>query len=166
MFDPISNLAHTIQLAIAPIFMLTGIGALLNTMNVRLVRVVDRRRVIQRSLQHVAPGRTPHTLVTTGQIADHEAPINRQQIEALQSERAALARRGTLIYSAILAEVCSAFLICLVIMSAFISSIAQVDVSSFIAILFILSMSCTVIGLAFFFGEVSIAVRLVTNKEL
>ena len=43
----ISNIAQTIQLAIAPVFLLAGIGAILNVLAGRLARVVDRSRVLE-----------------------------------------------------------------------------------------------------------------------
>ena len=40
----IDDLAKAIQLALAPVFLLTGIGALLNVMTGRLARIMDRGR--------------------------------------------------------------------------------------------------------------------------
>ena len=47
MTSPSDNLpviAHAIQLAIAPVFLLTGIAALLGVMANRLARIIDRAR--------------------------------------------------------------------------------------------------------------------------
>ena len=43
----ISSIAQTIQLAIAPVFLLAGIGSILNVLAARLARVVDRSRVLE-----------------------------------------------------------------------------------------------------------------------
>jgi len=43
----ISSIAQTIQLAIAPVFLLAGIGSILNVLAGRLARVVDRSRVLE-----------------------------------------------------------------------------------------------------------------------
>ncbi len=40
-------IAHTIQLALAPVFVLVAIGNILNLMSTRLGRVVDRARFLQ-----------------------------------------------------------------------------------------------------------------------
>ena len=40
-------IAHTIQLALAPVFVLVAIGNILNLLSTRLGRVVDRARVLQ-----------------------------------------------------------------------------------------------------------------------
>ena len=45
----INALSHSIQLAIAPVFLLTGVAGFLNVLNARLVRVVDRTRVLETS---------------------------------------------------------------------------------------------------------------------
>ena len=44
---PGSDMARTIQLAIAPVFLLAGIGAFLNVIAGRLARVVDRARHLE-----------------------------------------------------------------------------------------------------------------------
>ena len=38
---PLDNIAHVIQVALTPVFLLSGIGALLNVFNTRLARVSD-----------------------------------------------------------------------------------------------------------------------------
>ena len=43
----VSTIAHVIQLAIAPVFLLTGIGSLLSVMANRLARIIDRSRVVE-----------------------------------------------------------------------------------------------------------------------
>ena len=49
-FDPTTGvIAHAIQLAIAPVFLLTGIGGLLGVMANRLSRVIDRARGFERT---------------------------------------------------------------------------------------------------------------------
>jgi hypothetical protein len=40
-------IAHAIQLAVAPVFLLTGIAAMLGVMAARLARVIDRARLIE-----------------------------------------------------------------------------------------------------------------------
>lgn len=45
---PINAVSAAIQLAIAPVFLLTGIGAILAVLTTRLGRVIDRARLIER----------------------------------------------------------------------------------------------------------------------
>ena len=51
----VSQVAQTIQLAVAPIFLLAGVGAFLNVCAGRLSRIVDRARDLE-----------PHDLETRG----------------------------------------------------------------------------------------------------
>ena len=44
---PADDIAHTIQAAITPVFLLAGIGSLLNVVAQRLGRTVDRARVLE-----------------------------------------------------------------------------------------------------------------------
>lgn len=56
--DTISAVAHVIQLSVAPVFLLAGIGSILNVLAHRLARVVDRARSIEAELRgRVATGR-------------------------------------------------------------------------------------------------------------
>jgi hypothetical protein len=41
--------AHAIQLAVAPVFLLSGIGAILAVMTNRLGRIIDRARVLEKN---------------------------------------------------------------------------------------------------------------------
>src|SRR5205823_13323333 len=53
--DPSTGIiAHAIQLAIAPVFLLTGIAALLGVMATRLARVIDRARTFEASWPHLS----------------------------------------------------------------------------------------------------------------
>lgn len=44
--DHLAEIARTIQLAVAPVFLLTALGTLLNVLTNRLARVVDRARFL------------------------------------------------------------------------------------------------------------------------
>ena len=46
----VSSVAHVIQLAVAPVFLLAGVGALLGVLTNRLARVVDRFHALEREL--------------------------------------------------------------------------------------------------------------------
>ena len=49
-------IAHTIQLALAPVFVLVAIGNILNILSTRLGRIVDRARVLQQRHGETADG--------------------------------------------------------------------------------------------------------------
>ena len=50
MENHISDIAHAIQLAVAPVFLLTAIGTLINVLNARLSRSIDRRRALDKMM--------------------------------------------------------------------------------------------------------------------
>ena len=120
----ITTVVHVIQLAVAPVFLLTGIGAILSVLVNRLGRVVDRFRALE----------------IHGQAAGAEMSI--------------LARRARLVHWAISLCTVGALLICIVIATLFIGAILTVDVSAGIAILFIAAMLALIGGLLSFLREI------------
>lgn len=44
LHDAVSNVAYFIQLSVAPVFLLTGMGAMLGVLTSRLSRIIDRAR--------------------------------------------------------------------------------------------------------------------------
>ena len=126
-------ITRVIQLVVAPVFLLTAIGTLISA-NIRLGRAVDRRRIVQQLLEASPAG------------------------ENLRTELGQLQRRTRLIYLAILAAVSSALLVCLVVVSAFIGVLLAVELSQFVAVLFILALCALIVSLGLFLREVFLAV--------
>lgn len=56
-------IAHTIQLALAPVFVLVAIGNIMNILSTRLGRIVDRARVLQQ--RHAETFGSDHDMVVT-----------------------------------------------------------------------------------------------------
>ena len=136
MESHITDITRAIQLAVAPVFLLTAIGTLLAVLNVRLGRNVDRRRVLEEDLRGTAD--------------------NKQTDE--QRELRLLTRRIRLIYFAMLSAGLGALLVCLVVAGAFVGALVAVDISREIAVLFILAMFAVIGCLAMFLREVFLAV--------
>ena len=135
--DPaaVASVSHVIQLAVAPVFLLTGVGAILSVLINRLARVVDRFRVLECELQKA----TEHA------------------VAALKEEMALLSRRARMIHWAIgLCTSCALF-VCLVIGLLFLGSVISANLSSAISILFIVAMLALVIGLLCFLREITLA---------
>lgn len=132
----ISNLAHVIQLAVAPVFLLTGVGALLSVLATRLGRVVDRLRVLNNQ-----PAALP----------EEDGRLDAEAEKAILNSRARLAN-----WAISLCTVC-ALLVCAVIATLFIGSLANVSVSGTIAIMFIAAMLALIVALVFFLREVYLA---------
>jgi hypothetical protein len=132
----ISNLAHVIQLAVAPVFLLTGVGALLSVLAARLGRVVDRLRVLNNK-----PAALP----------EEDSRLEAEAEMAILNSRARLAN-----WAISLCTVC-ALLVCAVIATLFIGALADVSVSGTIAIMFIAAMLALIVALVFFLREVYLA---------
>ena len=144
----INDITHVIQLAVAPVFLLTAIGTLITALNNRLGRVIDRRRVLQDRLPDgkVHPGPNP--------TADAREDATTQ----VRAELHRLARRARLIYFSILAAVTAALLVCLVVALAFVGALLTVELARLVAVLFILAMCALIVCLGLFLREVFLAV--------
>lgn len=134
----IEALAEVIQLAVAPVFLLAGIAGLLNVLSIRLGRIVDRTRVVEQQLVMIQ---------------------KKEQKSLLQAETNSLWRRIRLINWSIRMCVIGALLVCLVIVSLFIGEFVFVDLSTFVAVLFVGAMLVLVVGLVLFLFEVNDAAQ-------
>jgi hypothetical protein len=134
---PVSDIGHVIQLAIAPVFLLTAVATLINVLTGRLARAVDRRRSLAAALPTL-----------DGQIAD----LARQEMEYEF-------RRGRIIYASILMAVTSALLVASLISIAFIAAFVTVSLGKLLAALFVLSMFALMASLAIFLREIFLAVN-------
>ncbi|HUL57333.1 MAG TPA: DUF2721 domain-containing protein [Usitatibacter sp.] len=146
IIDPDSHIAlitHAIQLAIAPVFLLTAIGTLINALAGRLARAVDRRRQIE---DEVLPKL---------QSDDGEGRSN------VESELAILARRIIATIRAIALAVISALLVCVLIGTAFAAAFVSIDLSRPVALMFIAAVVALTISLLFFMHEVFLAAQAV-----
>ena len=148
----ITDITRVIQLAVAPVFLLTAIGTLITALNNRLGRVIDRRRVLQGRLRTASAQAVEDSAPSTGDDATM----------GTRTELHRLARRARLIYFAILAAVAAALLVCLVVASAFVGALLTVELARPVAVLFILAMLALIVCLALFLREVFLAV---SNQE-
>ena len=146
MESHITDITHVIQLAIAPVFLLTAIGTLIAVLNVRLGRNIDRRRLMEEELR----GST------------EDKPTDEQR--ARQRELRLLARRVRLIYFAMLSAGLGALLVCLVVAGSFVGALVAVDISREVAVLFILAMFAVIGCLGMFLREVYLAVTTGGHK--
>ena len=137
-FAPINAISDAIRLAVAPVFLITGISAILSVLTVRLGRAVDRARLVERRMARIESDE--HRIV-------------------LQREVALLRRRIKNINRAMRLAVSSVLLICIVVMSLFIGAFGHFAMGTILAVLFILALLLLVVALLFFLLEVSISTR-------
>jgi hypothetical protein len=131
------DIGHVIQLAIAPVFLLTAIATIINVLAGRLGRAVDRRRVLAAAM--------PRLDEALAEMAKKELDYEMRRIR--------------LIYLAISMAVFSALLVAALISLAFVDAFVTLDFSKLIAALFILAMVALVASLTIFLREIFHAVN-------
>jgi hypothetical protein len=129
------QVAHAIQLAVAPVFLLSGIGAMLVVMTNRLGRIIDRARLIEQRLENAAA----------------------QSLGAYNGELAVLSKRAKLIGRAITLCTATALLICTVIAVLFLSASLGLEGAIPVSLLFIAAMLTFFLGLVVFLREIYLA---------
>ena len=138
----LGDISRVIQLAIAPVFLLTAVATLITALNIRLGRAIDRRRVVHDRVPHLAG----------------------DPLAAAQGELKLLVRRIRIIYFAILAAVTCALLVCVVIAAAFLGALLGVELARLVAVLFVLAMFALIACLGMLLREVFLAVTDGTRR--
>ena len=137
MTDPhIVEITRVIELAIAPVFLLTAVGALLGVLSGRLGRSVDRRRDLE----------------------ERFGTFTAAESERASDELELIARRIRLIYFAISLAVLCALFICLLIATAFAGAFIATDLSRLVAGMFVLAMIALIGSLLSFLREIFLAI--------
>jgi hypothetical protein len=129
------DIAHLIQTAIAPVFLLTGVASTLGVLTNRLSRIVDRARLLEEQLEG-HPGRAL----------------------TLHSALQVLARRAHYINVAISLSTIAALLVALVVVTLFANAWLRSELGLLIALLFVGAMVCLSAAFVSFFIEVRLAV--------
>jgi hypothetical protein len=130
------DITHTIQLAVAPVFLLTALGTTLAVFAARLARIVDRARRVELRL------------------ADEVGDARKASIVELRM----LQGRVRLIHLALTLGTCAALLVCLLIAVAFVGYLLGAHVGIIMAILFIAAMTAYVGALVCFLREIFAAI--------
>ena len=131
----IISIAHSVQLAVAPVFLLSAVGVTLTVLTNRLSRIIDRARNLE---------------IRLPQAVDERA-------EAIRVELKKLSRRARLVHHAIRLSTLCALLICLVIVVLFAGALMAVNFAALIAVLFIVALSAFIVGLLCFLMEIHAA---------
>lgn len=132
------DIAHVIQLSLGPVFLISGLSALLAVLSNRLGRTIDRARTLENLL------------------GGAEEKLRAR----LHEELDVLSRRAKLIYRAIALGTTSALLVCCVIVSLFVSALMEYPISNVVAVLFLAAMVALIAALIFFLREVFLATRI------
>jgi hypothetical protein len=138
----IMTVSSIIEIALAPVFLLTGIAAVLSMLTVRLARVVDRWRLLDGRVKKMSE--------------DERAPII--------SESRIIWRRIKLISWSIRLAVTSALLVCVIISLLFLGDFAAPFVGGSIAYLFVATMVVMTLSFSTLLAEVSISTKWLRQK--
>ena len=133
------QIGQVVQLSVAPVFLLAGVGAFLNVCAGRLSRIVDRSRDLE-----------PLILASRGREHDR-----------LVAEIRVLDKRMGLVSRAIFLSVLSALLTCAVVILLFTTGLTDLNFSTAVALLFIASMITIGAGFAIFLVETRLGSRSV-----
>jgi hypothetical protein len=140
----LGDISHTIQLAIAPVFLLTGVGTNLMVLTNRLGRIIDRSRVLE----------------------DRLPSADEMDKAECRTELQTLYVRAHLINRAITLSTSCALLICLVIASLFLGNALNLALANVIAALFVLAMLALIGSFVFLLREIFTSTRTFSNRVL
>jgi hypothetical protein len=132
--ENLTTISQVIQQAVAPVFLLTGIGAILSVLAMRLGRVVDRYRVLMER-----DGHTPQHL----------------------KEIRILSKRAVWVHWSITLCTVSALLVAMVIGALFIGYERERDPSHIVSPMFIFAMISLIIGLVCFLREIYLSTHTI-----
>jgi hypothetical protein len=130
------DIVHLIQSAVAPVFLLSGVGVTLGVLTNRLARIIDRARALEAQFDRGGP-----------------------RADELRAMLKVLARRAHYINGAIALSSVSALLVAMVVIMLFASAFVPVDLSVSIAVLFVASMLSLCAAFVAFLIEVRLATQ-------
>jgi hypothetical protein len=139
----ISVISHVIELAIAPVFLLSAIWMLLSVSTNRLGRIIYRSRYLEEKLENALP----------------------EKVAELQSGLATLSSRAKIMDFSIALFTFSALLVCAVITILFLGDFFDFKITIPVAIFFIIATFLLVMGLICFLSEIYIATRTLIGKR-
>ena len=131
--ENVTTVSHVIQLAVAPVFLLTGIGAILSVLASRLGRIVDRFR----------------------ELTERHDPY----LPHVSRELRILSRRARWVHWSITLCTVSALFVSVVIGALFVGSEVNLDPSHLVSPMFILAMFSLILGLICFLREIYLSIH-------
>ena len=132
--------AHLIQVALTPVFLLSGIGTLLNVFSSRLARVADQLTALEGVVRGLEP-----------------AEEQRAQLQTLR-------RRSLLLDIAVVLAAGAAAATCLAILTLFLAALANRAIASVLLLFFGVAILCTLGAVLCFGGEMLLSNRAVRRR--
>ncbi|NCN70123.1 MAG: DUF2721 domain-containing protein [Rhodoferax sp.] len=135
----LDTVTHGIQLAVAPVFLLTAVAGMIGSVAGRLARIIDRARVLETQVNS-SPDNAPMTA----------------ELEELRQLR----KRGRLVNACIALLTFCAILIGLTIMALFLGETTEMQIFRIATVLFLSGVTCFLLALLCFLTETVIATRV------
>lgn len=139
------EIGHIIQLAIAPVFLLTGVGTNMLVLTNRLARIIDRTRSLEERLV--------------------DERVSGEQQRQAHAELDVLFRRAKKINRAIFLSTSCALLICMVVAALFLTDALDLRLASLIAGLFVLAMVALTGSFVYLLREVLLATDFMNRQQ-
>lgn len=137
MLEPVNDVAHVIQTALTPAFLLSGIAALLNVFSTRLGRLADRVDSL------------------TAQLAS----VDRQNAPALATQLSYLRLRTLYLDIAVVLGAIGAALTCVAALLLFVGSLRDTSLGAMLFTSFGLALLSTIGAVLAFVGEMLLSSR-------
>jgi uncharacterized protein DUF2721 len=131
----LDEIAHIIQVALTPVFLLSGIATLLNVFSTRLRRVADRVKAVGKAVE------------------DADGP----ERKALSAQLARLHRRSVALDVAVVLAGVGGAATCAAVLALFVGALRDVTIGSVLFGLFGLAVACALAAIAAFTFEMLLA---------
>jgi hypothetical protein len=141
----IDTVSHGIQLAVAPVFLLTAMATMINTVAGRLARIIDRARTLEDRI-----------------TANPDAP----SAEADYTELMRLRQRGWLINSCIALLTFCGMLIGLTILALFLGETTEMKILRWTTLFFLSGIACFLLALLSFLVETVLSTRILKFSRI
>jgi MFS family permease len=140
----LGTVTHGIQLAVAPVFLLTAVAAMIGTVAGRLVRIIDRARLLEMRI---------------------DASPAENQMLAEFAELGNLRTRGRLVNFCIALLTFCAILIGLTIVGLFLGETTEIQIFRVVTVLFLSGVTCFLLALMCFLAETLIASQVLKFRR-
>ena len=147
IFAPdLSTVTHGIQLAVAPVFLLTAVSGMIAAVAGRLARIIDRARLLENRLE-------------AGEVAEHRAP-------KMYAELGELRQRGWLVNGCLALLTFCAMLIGITIILLFLGETSELPILKIATVCFLSGVVSFLLALVCFLVETLLATRLLRFAQL
>jgi threonine/homoserine/homoserine lactone efflux protein len=140
----LGTVAHGIQMAVAPVFLLTAVAAMIGSVAGRLARIIDRARLLEARID----------------ASPHDDPMTAAYAELRQ-----LRTRGRLVNVCLALLTLCAILIGLTIMALFVGETTETQIFRVATVLFLSGVICFLLALVCFLAETLIASRILRFRR-